>query len=478
MFLVVQHPLADLRRFLGAATVRLGRPAWPIAEPRQDYVRSFGQVRARNRGGLAEWPGEDSFCLAHAALRFPNHLRHYTFGSGPLTSIAHKAFRRIHSDGTVSRAEIGFSLARKEANSTASSNADLINLLRECIEFKVFVRGPKLQFETTTLASAGSALARNYLRATTDRKAMDPNACKPWWVSAGNPAVVLESLDQPPLTLTRYARKVMEQANLTVSHDWMQFGAHSCSMWFIEGRSSDEDALRRLRIHLMRLHAERECLRIVLTRINESKLDLAANVGISDEAQQYLHDSIRALEKPERFGLPQSAMLEVAQQALEVVSAGQAASLNKMRRQVAAKVEAYIRRAETSTHITNVMGDYMSYTITLGNVSVQGDFNFVTAKNIENSFNKTAGADIKEDLKERLKELNVATAKLAAQLSPEKAEEVSKDLQTLTAEAISKQPRKPWYELSAKGLVEAAKTVAEMAAPIATAVQAVLALLA
>jgi hypothetical protein len=77
-----------------------------------------------------------------------------------------------------------------------------------------------------------------------------------------------------------------------------------------------------------------------------------------------------------------------------------------------------------------------------------------------------------------LKDLTAKVAELAKQLPQDKAEVASKDLAALTSEAVSKEPRKPWYELSASGLVEAAKAVAEMAAPITTAVAAVLALLA
>ena len=61
---------------------------------------------------------------------------------------------------------------------------------------------------------------------------------------------------------------------------------------------------------------------------------------------------------------------------------------------------------------------------------------------------------------------------------PEKDQKrVAKDYQSLAAEATSEEPRKEWYELSAKGLIEAAETVGAMAAPVITAVKAILALL-
>src|SRR5262249_8048245 len=124
------------------------------------------------------------------------------------------------------------------------------------------------------------------------------------------------------------------------------------------------------------------------------------------------------------------------------------------------------------------IGDQMHTTIQIGNVSVTGDFSVVTAKNIQESFNKTSQSTVDAELREKLCALTVEVGKLAAKLPKDEADRVSQDLQTLTAEATSKAPRKKWYDLSAEGLLEAAKTVADMAAPVTTAVRAVLASLA
>ncbi|HJV60784.1 MAG TPA: hypothetical protein VJ743_07540, partial [Albitalea sp.] len=158
---------------------------------------------------------------------------------------------------------------------------------------------------------------------------------------------------------------------------------------------------------------------------------------------------------------------------------GQAASFAALGQQVADKVARYVRRSEVAAPVvTQILGNQMNTHIQMGNVTVAGDFNFVTAQNIQNSFNKAAGADVQAPLKEALKELTTKVAELAKQLPPEKAEAVSKDLAALTSEAVSKEPRKPWYDLSASGLLEAAKTVAAMTGPVTTAAKAVLTLLA
>lgn len=84
---------------------------------------------------------------------------------------------------------------------------------------------------------------------------------------------------------------------------------------------------------------------------------------------------------------------------------------------------------------------------------------------------------ITEDRKNGLKELTVQVTELAKRMPPEQAEQVARDLESLTKEATSKATAQEVVRVSADGLIEAAKTVAEMAAPVTTAVKAVLALL-
>ena len=231
-----------------------------------------------------------------------------------------------------------------------------------------------------------------------------------------------------------------------------------------------------MRIHLVRLHAERECLRLVLEAAMLGRL--GKTVSQADALKYYLDTSLPAVTKPMSHGVEQSQLLEVARSAWSMAVPGQAASFAALGKQVVERVALYIRRSEVAAPVvTQILGDQVNTHIQLGTVTVSGDFNMVTAHNIQNSFNKVAGADVQAPLKNALKELTTKVAELAKQLPPEKAEAVSKDLSTLTSEAVSKEPRKAWYELSGSGLVEAAKSVAEMAAPVATAVKAVLALL-
>jgi hypothetical protein len=76
-----------------------------------------------------------------------------------------------------------------------------------------------------------------------------------------------------------------------------------------------------------------------------------------------------------------------------------------------------------------------------------------------------------------LEKPNEAVAEMIKVLSPAQQEQVASDLKILTNEATSEAPRRKWYELSAQGLLEAAKAVGETALPVITAVNTVVGLL-
>jgi hypothetical protein len=90
----------------------------------------------------------------------------------------------------------------------------------------------------------------------------------------------------------------------------------------------------------------------------------------------------------------------------------------------------------------------------------------VVAEKIKNSFNKADKASLPDDLKDLLKQLAVAVGKMSEALSKDEAEQVARDLETLTTEATSVKPRRQWWELSLEGLKKAAKNVEEIGAPV------------
>jgi hypothetical protein len=107
----------------------------------------------------------------------------------------------------------------------------------------------------------------------------------------------------------------------------------------------------------------------------------------------------------------------------------------------------------------------MSVSVTLGDGSVvHGDF--VVANSIRDSFNRAKEASGSDELRALLERLASQVGSMLERLDPEDAKSTADALETLTKEATREKPRREWWELSLKGLTDAAKSVKEIGKPI------------
>jgi small GTP-binding protein len=108
------------------------------------------------------------------------------------------------------------------------------------------------------------------------------------------------------------------------------------------------------------------------------------------------------------------------------------------------------------------------------NAHIAGNVN--TGK-IQNSFNTVAQSAAEPALKAELERLCQQVEQMLTQLPEEKKQEAVQDLDSFVKEATKDAPRRKWYELSAEGLIEAAKACAGMTAPVTATVKGILELL-
>ena len=119
MLISIQYPIADLRPFVESEGGRLTRPGWPWVTPGEDFVRAFGGVQKRYRGGLPGWVGEGVHCIAAKSIRFQPGEPHFFNLQDTELGLDAKvpvrvAFRRLYADGlAVVKVELGFSLPER-----------------------------------------------------------------------------------------------------------------------------------------------------------------------------------------------------------------------------------------------------------------------------------------------------------------------------------------------------------------------------
>lgn len=141
------------------------------------------------------------------------------------------------------------------------------------------------------------------------------------------------------------------------------------------------------------------------------------------------------------------------------------------------KVEPHITLPEN-----RIMIDKLDQSVTHGHRVSTGEGttihgNMLTASTIQNSFNTVAQSAAEPALKTELERLCKQVEQMLTQLPEEKKEDAAQDLDNFVKEATKDTPRKKWYELSAEGLIEAAKACAGMTAPVTDTVKSILALL-
>ncbi len=483
VLVAIQFPLCDLRPFVPGGAGRLAVPPWPVVEPEREFVRGFGVVQRRRRGGIDPWVGEEHFCSAARALRFPTRFSPGPQLEGTRRVAAACAFRRLLcAPGPSARVEIGVSLrptGPRDRPLGVGPSALLSWVTALPVTIAPHARGP-----VHALAAAGAPLADALARATT--RTTETLAGNPWIV-AGEPLVFVDAELGELDALPAGARAVagLDAAKLSLHHARVRSCGHTLRTWTLLGaRRGDKDVARRLRIHLMRMHAERESLRAVLRALALGRLAILPKDPAADTLQRYLQGAMRMLERRRPWGLDGGELLAAAQDYDELVEQGLRTSLmgqlEQARRSVAERVRRAIMKsapAPSTVYFINTNEVTMhQYSINFGDHNVvHGDV--VVAEQIQSSFNKASAGEDQKELRLHLKQLAMEVAELTKRLPEDKARECARDLEVLTQEALAPAPRKKWYELAAQGIMDAAKVVGDVAGKVVKIVTSVLACL-
>ena len=516
MFVVIQFPFADIRPFLPEDTHHLPVPAWPMPEPDIGFLRYFGAIKPRRRGGISDWPGEESYGRAKRALRFMPHFGNLDKdGSAGIFRQRYCAFRRLMADGqAVARLELGVGYRRYRNPADPMDGAACLAFIRSNFDTPVRVPGSQRNFVSGMLfgGAVERHLAQMYLKATTSHD--DDGQLKStekWWVKAGTPLTLIEYvIDRDVAVLPSGCKAVttLKDPSVDLAYCRLEFHGRRLGVWLLGIRPGETnmDFLRRLRINLLRLHAEKEGIKHVLRLIGQERVNFNPDTAKNDtinpwqHLQDYLDRATRFLSKKSFYGLPQSDILAAAQDFEEIVSEGERETLLSrlapIRRNLLKTIEIHTAPKEPAAGTIIVFaGDNTtvkaeqngSKTVTNQSLNLGGqgsifygdvNVNQVAAKTIQESFNRVANADVDTELKDQLKELAKAVGEMLKAIPDEKQqEEVARDLETLTSEVLSDSPRPKWYQLSAEGLIQAAKNVGEIAEPVVKAATAVLALL-
>jgi len=488
MLIVLQFPIADARPFLEDSTGRLDVPSWPIPKPKRDFVRNFGEVHARTRGiSLPKVLSHDFyFAVAASALKYID----LNGCALPKISIQLRgAYRRLFCDGMgMTRVELGLNADSERK----LSGDDLIALLNNCLCLPTKVRQYPHSSRTNLLQLQAAPLSRLYLYSST-RKNVVANV-EEKYVSACEPILLFE-YDEEKITPPMPSRCKVIDPNATggvpLSYTKLFSNGQSIGIYLLGCVKDNRDDVRRLRLCLLRLHAQHEVLAQVLRWVSNGFIQYKPNSEAGDNIEEYLNKATREIFQQKKYGVRQSAIRDALSAYELVMSPGQKdvlfEVLEGVRRQIRVKLKRFTSQQQVGKQAIivnvngrmeggtlNIMGKGPTVRVNYGKGNVfYGDA--IAAGYIEDSF-KAAGKTANGEVQDALERLTTNAANLIEKLDASEQQMVSRKLRALTEEAAASVPDKSFLKVTGEGLIDAAKTVAEMLGPITTAVKGVLSL--
>jgi hypothetical protein len=405
MLITLQFPIADSRKFINSDTKRLDKPSWLIPIPDQDFVRSFGVIRKRPRGGLSGWLSESYICEASHAIRFQG-VKPFKDDLG--NSIKFKVvFRRFYFDGlAVGKFEVGIAawgFKRRRflsVNSKVLSNNKTKEFLFYILDLPVLVRAASGEYVECYLRHVGQLLANSYAVSSTLKKAFSTERyfLEDWWVQACEPIMLITYNEDYESMQIPFLGKFLNLQNIDdsgiLSHHVISHAGENLRMWLI-GEYWASDTLRQLRIFLLRLHAERSCLRQILRNISTGKLVVPKRSQQSRVLQEYLNEATKRIKRLNEHSdrRAEAEVGELAREAEDYIVPGEcdalfnALKIIDVEKNIFQKVEDFVRQSIIVKE--QIMGDKFNVSGQAGAVGPNAHAHDMTFNQIGNQLEES-----------------------------------------------------------------------------------------
>lgn len=230
----------------------------------REFVRYFGPVTRRLRGPVDPWTSERVFCQFDGVLRFPPSFPALLarevpglqfFGTKRRLYPATARNDMFHADVQIVGRSTSFTREPSSRfRSYAAARLDLVAIMNAILSVPTTVRLADGAIKAQQLAQIGPPIAQALDAATTVGGAGGK-------VISGAPAIVLEIEDRDSISATWLTGWDVGHG-LRLAARTVTFGGRRVSVSVVaRPRQADRYRARALRIHLLRLHSEREYLR-------------------------------------------------------------------------------------------------------------------------------------------------------------------------------------------------------------------------
>ncbi|CAM4279039.1 hypothetical protein [Gillisia limnaea] len=339
MHIIFQYPIVDLRDIVSGGNGRLNDPKWPDPqERRQSFVSGFGKVKSRNLGGSDNFTGESYYCDSHSAIKF-KELQHQGFSEGITTPASiFNSYRRYYNDGRfVGKVEIGLidNLEKIIRNYPGSEGIQISSILKHYSNLEATVED-----EQVKLYKAGPRLSKKYQRESTLRE--KHFQINPDYVQTGELTIVLTYSSHERLIVPRrsFSLEKIELPNDAGSIELFGYklkqDGYPTKVWIIKipanfrsKSGKHKTILRDLRMNLLRIHLEKETIKILLNAIKYKQIELEKESAEAKQVNAYFEQTSKKLFRKSRYDIKQENLLDFALQSEKSMDKGSFNSLKE-----------------------------------------------------------------------------------------------------------------------------------------------------
>jgi hypothetical protein len=516
MLLQFHFPFTDSRNFLLQDTGKLNHPAWPAPQVDYEFVRSFGCIRNRKKGGVKGWVGENAICEADRAMRFIR-LPTFTDPSPPIRVPFRIGFRRLFFDGmAVGKYEVGMiASAQKNISSIADllllfpkekslldifekdSIAEIfkylfnrssvnknqgVRLLAHIFDLPIEVSNLSIKSQEIKFINTGKYVSKLYLKSSTKKSFQNHLDLENWWVVSGSPVIFIQCKESEYINFNLPEKEVYlpELPKIKLTCYFFPVMGRNIQIWVVKTNDfskSNLNVVRTLRLYILRLHAEHESLRTVLRLILQEKIVIFPGSENNEIIQRYLNEATRKISRyehriQEKFDDKTNMIGVIARRSTEYIRPGEKESLLSLlahldiRKNIFSKVKNYI---------DDEFRQPIDITINLGDLNMGDIYNAkqVGVQGREAILNTTTFNQVIDSSAEKLdlEKLSEELCRLRSVLK-ESSQRVEHDIAIGAIASAEEQARKGNREKVFKNLTAAGKWSLDVAQKIGTSVAA------
>lgn len=332
MHIIFQYPIVDLRDIVPGRNGRLQKPGWPNpSESKKPFVSGFGKVKSRNSGGSEYFTGESYYCEARSAIKF-KELQHQGFSESLSTPVSiFNSYRRYYNDGHfLGKVEIGLidNLEEIIRNDTNDEDIQISSILEHYANLVASVEDKPVK-----LYKAGIPLTERYQRESTSKK--KHSEINPNYVQSGEITILLiytrhERLKIPNRSFPlENIELTNDKGSIELQGYKLKQDGYDIKVWLINLPSEfrlmpqkDKNIVRDLRMNLLRIHLEKETIKILLSAIQSGEIEIEKGSSAAKQVNAYFKRTSEKLFRKSRFEIEQKNLLDYALQSEKSIAKG------------------------------------------------------------------------------------------------------------------------------------------------------------